>query len=56
MTFLPADFDTAPSLWEQAEGPLTAAEAEAEAFQPSDEDREWLWREQHDAMMFASEG
>ena len=48
--------DFTESLWEQSEGPLTAAEAEALAFEPSEEDREWLAREQWDAMMFASEG
>lgn len=40
--FLPADFDTAPSLWEQAEGPLTAAEQEALDHQPSQADLEWF--------------
>lgn len=47
MTFLPADFDTAESLWEQ--GDVTAEQEAAFAWEPSQEDREWhaaqVWAE-----------
>lgn len=49
MTFLPADFDTAESLWEQA--PLSAQEQEAMEWEPSLEDREWVAAQILDAML-----
>lgn len=45
--FLPADFDTAESPFEQA--PMSAWEQEAAEWQPSEEDQQWfadqLWAE-----------
>ena len=40
MTFLPS-LDT-PSLWEQAEGPLTPEQQDALLHTPSQEDQEWF--------------
>ncbi len=50
MTFLPADFDTAESLWEQA--PLSAQEQEALDWTPSEADQQW-WADQQWAEMTA---
>ncbi len=47
--FLPADFDTAESLWEQA--PVDAVEQELLDWTPSDEDQQWFAQQVWEGMM-----